>query len=204
MELLLLGLSMGVVGGLIPSPLHMIALAQVALNRWNRAVGILVGPPLLIDGILLLVTFFFYQYVPRNIAHIVAYAGGAYLIMYSVYALLSMRGKSHEKMAESQGLTYASVTAASLSELTAPGAWIYWMTIAGPILAEGKQRGYWHVVPFFAGGLIGYYGAALVSLVLLAWGASLHKHLRQNLLWIANLLLLAFGVGYILHAYLAG
>ncbi len=204
MELLLLGASMGVVGGLIPSPLHMIALAQVALKRWNRAVAILVGPPLVIDGMLLLVTFFFYQYVPRNIAHIVAYAGGAYLVVYSLYALLCMRRKSHEEMAESQTLTYAGVTAASLSEVTSPGTWIYWMTIAGPILAEGKRRGYWHVVPFFAGGLFGYYGAALISLALLAWGASLHRHLRQNLLWIANFLLLAFGVTYLLRAYFKG
>ena len=204
MELLLLGASMGVVGGLIPSPLHMIALAQIALKRWNRAIGIMLGPPLLIDGILLLVTFFFYQYVPRDIAHIVAYAGGAYLMVYSIYALISMRGKSHEEVAGSHALTYGSVTAASLSEVTAPGTWIYWMTIAGPILAEGKRQGYWHVVPFFAGGLIGYYGAALISVVLLAWGASLHRHLRQNLLWIANFLLLAFGVTYLLRAYFKG
>ncbi|HUY12237.1 MAG TPA: hypothetical protein VMX16_01225 [Terriglobia bacterium] len=204
MELLLLGASMGVVGGLVPSPLHMIALAQIALKRWNRAIGIMLGPPLAIDGILLLVTFFFYQYVPRNIAHIVAYVGGAYLTVYSIYALLSMHGKSHKEVAESQALTYGSVTAASLSEVTSPGTWIYWMTIAGPILAEGKHQGYWHVVPFFAGGLIGYYGAALVSLVFLAWGASLHRHLRQNLLWIANFLLLAFGVTYLLRAYFKG
>jgi LysE type translocator len=204
MELLILGVSMGVVGGLVPSPLHMLALAQVALKRWDRAIGVLIAPPLVIDGALLLLTFFFYEYVPRNIAHVVAYAGGAYLIFYSLYALLCMRGKSREEMAESHGLTYGSVTAASLSELSAPGTWIYWMTIAGPILAEGKQRGYWHVVPFFAGGLVGYYGAALISLALLAWGASLHRHLRQNLLWIANFLLLAFGVGYVLHAYFMG
>jgi hypothetical protein len=32
--------------------------------------------------------------------------------------------------------------------------------IAGPVIAEGRLKGYWHVVPFFVGGLIGYYGAA--------------------------------------------
>lgn len=34
MGLLLLGAGMGSVGGLIPSPLHMISLTQVALGRW--------------------------------------------------------------------------------------------------------------------------------------------------------------------------
>ena len=45
MDLLLLGLGMGIVGGLFPSPLHLIALAQVALGRWTRGILILVGPP---------------------------------------------------------------------------------------------------------------------------------------------------------------
>jgi hypothetical protein len=195
---------MGIVGGLVPSPLHMIALMQVALKRWPRAIGILIGPPLVIDGILLLLTLFFYQYVPRNIAHIVAYGGGSYLVAYSIYALLALRGKSQEEIADSHALTYASAMAASFSEVTSPGTWIYWMTIAGPILAEGKQKGYWHVAPFFVGGLIGYYGAALISLALLAWGANLHRQVRQNLQWIANFFLLAFGITYLLHAYFKG
>ena len=55
MYLLLLGMGTGIVGGLMPSPLHFIALSQVALNRWVRALSILVGLPLIIDGTLLLV-----------------------------------------------------------------------------------------------------------------------------------------------------
>jgi threonine/homoserine/homoserine lactone efflux protein len=202
MRLLLLGAGMGVVGGLVPSPLHLIALSQVAVNRWRRAFTVLVGPPLLIDGILLVITLFFFRYVPHNIAHDVAYAGGAILIAFGGYALTEMRGKSREELEKSERLTYAGVVAASLAELTAPGTWIYWLTIAGPILARGHQTGYWHVVPFFAGGLLGYYGAAIVSTALLAWGASLHKHFKRKLNLVANVLLLILGAGYLLNAYL--
>ena len=46
MDLLLIGATMGVAGGLMPSSLHLIALSQVALNRWMRALFILVGLPL--------------------------------------------------------------------------------------------------------------------------------------------------------------
>ncbi len=119
MRLLLLGAGMGVVGGLVPSPLHFIALTQVALNRWRRAIAILVGPPVLIDGILLVVTLFFFRYVPRNIAHDVAYAGGTILIAFGGYSLKEMRGKSREEIGESQSLTYASMITASLAEVTA-------------------------------------------------------------------------------------
>ena len=201
MDLLLLGAGMGIVGGLIPSPLHMIALAQVALNRRARAILILVGPPLAIDGALLLVIFFFYQYVPQNIAHYVAYVGGAVLLGFAGFSLAEMRQKSPEELANSVALTAASVSAASLAELTAPGTWIYWLTVAGPVIAEGRQHGYWHVVPFFAGGLVGYYGAAIFSVWLMAWGASLHKRFKERLFLAATVLLLIMGISYLTRAY---
>ena len=192
---------MGIVGGLITSPLHLIALAQVALNRWLRAILILVGPPLVADGALLLVTFFFYQYVPRGIAHDVAYVGGVVLIGFAVYSLVEMRAKTQAQMAGSSSLTYAGVMAATLAEVAAPGTWIYWLTIAGPILSEGRQQGYWHIVPFFAGGLVGFYGAAIFAVWLLAWGAGLHKQFKKHLFLVANVLLLLLGVSYLARAY---
>jgi hypothetical protein len=202
MELLLLGAGMGVVGGMIPCPLHFIALTQVALNRWLRAILILVGPPVAVDGAMLLVTFFFYQYIPPSVAHYVAYLGGVVLIGFASYSLSAARGKTQAEMANSATLTYAGVTTATLTELTAPGTWIYWMTVAGPILSEGRLRGYWHVVPFFVGGLVAYYGAAVVSLRVLAWGASLHKRFHERLFLAANVLLFLLGISYLVRAYL--
>ena len=202
MDLLLLGAGMGIVGGLVPSPLHLIALAQVALNRWSRAIFVMLGPPLTVDGGLLVLTFFFYRFVPHNIAHDVAYVGGVVLTGFAAYALAQMRRKTHEQMASSAALTSASVAVATLAELAAPGTWIYWLTVAGPVLAEGRQVGYWHVVPFFAGGLLGYYGAAIFSVWLIAWGASLHKSLQRYLLLAANLLLLVLGISYLFRAYI--
>jgi hypothetical protein len=52
MDLLILGAGMGIVGGLFPSPLHMIALTQVALGRWLRAIYLIFGAPLMVDGCL--------------------------------------------------------------------------------------------------------------------------------------------------------
>jgi len=195
---------MGIVGGLIPSPLHLISLTQVALDRWGRAILILLGPPLAVDGALLVATLAFYRYIPPNIAHYVGYVGGVVVLAFGTYALLGLRQKSQDELAESTPLTYASVTAATLAELGAPGTWIYWLTIAGPILAEGRQRGYGQVVPFFAGGLVGYYGAAVFSVWILAWGASLHKGFQPRLFLIANVLLVLLGISYLVRAYLGG
>jgi hypothetical protein len=200
MELLILGAGMGIVGGLVPSPLHMIALAQVALGRWGRALYVLMGAPLMVDGCLLLVTCLFYRFIPSAIAHYVAYAGGATLIGFASYSLWEMRGKTPHEMADSTALTYASVSVALLAEVASPGTWIYWLTIAGPILAEARQSGYGHVVPFFVGGIVGFYGAALFTLCLLAWGAGLHKRFKQNLFLAANILLLLMGISYLVRA----
>jgi hypothetical protein len=72
--------------------------------------------------------------------------------------------------------------------------------IAGPVIAEGRLKGYWHVVPLFVGGLIGYYGAAIFSTWLIAWRASLHKQFRKHLFLAANLLLVVLGISYLFHA----
>lgn len=195
---------MGVVGGLVPSPLHLISLTQVALNRWRRAITILIAPPLAIDGALLIMTLFFFRYVPHHIAHYVAYMGGIILLWLGGFSLYKMCGKTQQELAESQCLTYTSVIAASLTEVSAPGTWIYWLTLAGPILAEGKQTGYGHVAPFFIGGLLGYYGAAIFSVWLLSWGASLHKQFKKHLLLVANILLLVLGAAYLVNAVYFG
>jgi hypothetical protein len=201
MNLLILGAGMGIVGGLIPCPLHMIALSQVALGRWARALTVLVGAPLLVDGGFLLVTLLFYQFIPPGIAHHVAYAGGMAVIGFATYSLWAQRTRTQQEMADSAALSYGSISVALLSEVAAPGTWVYWLTIAGPILAEGRQRGYARVIPFFAGGLLGYYGAAVFTLWLLAWGAGLHKSFRRHLFVAANVLLVFMGISYLVRAY---
>ena len=113
-----------------------------------------------------------------------------------------MRGKTQHEMADSATLTYASVSVALLAEVASPGTWVYWLTIAGPIIAEGRQSGYGHVVLFIVGGVVGFYGAALFALCLLAWGAGLHKRFKQHLFLAANLLLLLMGISYLVRAYL--
>jgi hypothetical protein len=202
MDLLILGAGMGVVGGLLPSPLYMISLTQVALGRWLRAIFVIIVPPLVVDGVLLLVTFFFFRLIPPGIAHYVAYVGGVALISFASYSLWESRHKTRQEMASSATLTYASVSVATLAEVAAPGTWVYWLTIAGPILAEGRQHGYWHVVPFFVGGVVGFYGAGVVAVWLMAWGAGLHKSFKQHLFLAANVLLLIMGVSYLARAYL--
>jgi hypothetical protein len=203
MDLLILGAGMGIVGGMFPNPLHMIALTQAALGRWGRAIFVLTGPPLVVDGAFLFVTLFFFRFIPLGIVHYVAYVGGLIVIGFASYALWELRRKTQEEMATSAMYTFTGVSVALLAEVAAPGTWVYWLTIAGPILAEARVRGYGHVVPFFVGSLVGYYGAALVSTGLMVWGAGLHKKFKQHLILVANILLLLMGISYLVRAYLA-
>jgi threonine/homoserine/homoserine lactone efflux protein len=201
MDLFLIGATMGIAGGLMPSSLHVIALSQVALNKWLRALFILVGLPLLIDGALLLVTFFFYQLIPQTIGHYIAYVGGVVLILFGTYALVEAGKKSHEELARSARVTRASVSAALFAEVAAPGTWVFWLTIAGPLLQEGRTKGYLHIAPFFGGSLVSYYGAAILSVWLMAWGAGLHKKFNQKLFFVSNCVLIVFGISYLVRAY---
>src|SRR5579871_1039524 len=96
MDLLILGAGMGIVGGLLPSPLHMIALAEAAWGRWARALFVLLGPPLVVDGVFLLLSLFCVRFIPLSIVHAVAYVGGAVLIVFASHSLWEFRGKQRE------------------------------------------------------------------------------------------------------------
>lgn len=203
MDLLLLGAGMGVVGGILPNPLQLIALTQVALGRWARALFVLFVPPLIIDAAFLVVTLFFFRFVPLRAVHYVAYFGGAVLIAFAGHTLWELRRKTGDQVGKSSTYSLAGVAVAAFAEVAAPGTWIYWLTVAGPILAEARIHGYWHVVPFFAGGVSGFYGASVLSTCLMAWGAGLHKAFKRNLVLVANALLLLIGISYILRAVFA-
>ena len=204
MQLFLLGIGMGVVGGLLPTPLHLIAVTQITLKRWGRAAWVIVGPPTAIDIVFFLIAYFFYHFIPPTIAHYTAYGGGVALAGFGAYLMVARPGKHHEKKEYSWKLTYGSLTVATLVEASAPGTWVYWLAIAGPIIAEGRVEGYWHVLAFFAGSLIGYYGASFLTVWLMAWGGGAHKRLRQIMFFAANGLLLVLGTLFILRAYFVG
>ena len=201
MDLFILGAGMGIVGGLMPHPLQMIALTQVALGRWGHAIFVLIVPPLMVDAALLLLTLFFFHFIPLGIVHYVGYLGGLLLIGFACYSLWVMHRKTQEEVANSAAYTFMGVCIATLAEVAAPGTWVYWLTIAGPILAEGRVHGYWHVVPFFAGGLLGFYGTAVFSTGLIAWGAGVYKRFKRYLFLAANILLLLLGISYLVRAY---
>lgn len=202
MDLFILGAGMGVVGGILPNPLRLIALTEAALGRWGRAIFVVLVPPLVVDGAFLGLTLLFYQLIPLGIAHSIAYAGGLLVTGFATYGLWSLRRANQEKVADAKAYTLAGVTVATLAEVSAPGTWIYWATIAGPILAEGRARGYGHVVPFFVGSWAGYNGAAVLSTCLMVWVAGLHKSFKRHLFLSANVLLLLLGMSYLLRAYL--
>ncbi|HEV2423803.1 MAG TPA: hypothetical protein VGZ29_03140 [Terriglobia bacterium] len=202
MDLFILGAGMGVVGGLLPNPLQLIALTQAALGRWGRAMFVVLVPPLVVDATFLVATLLFYQFIPFGIAHYVAYAGGVLVTSFASYGLWNLRQNRQQKAAEARSYTVAGVTVATLAEVTAPGTWIYWATIAGPILAEGRARGYGQVVPFFIGSWAGYNGAAVLSTCLMVWVAGLHRSFTKYLFLIANVLLFLIGISYLIRAYL--
>ena len=201
MDLFILGAGMGIVGGILPNPLQLIALTQAALGRWGRAVFVVIVPPLAVDGAFLALTLLFFRLIPLGIVHYVAYAGGALVTGFALRGLWNLRHRTQEETAGAAAYTLAGISVATLAEVTAPGTWIYWATLAGPILAEGRTRGYLHVVPFFAGSWVGYNSAAVVSTFFMVWVAGLHKSLKQYLFLIANVLLLLMGISYFMRAY---
>ena len=115
MDLLIMGAGMGVVGGMLPNPLQMIALTQVAIGRWGRAIFVLIVPPLVADAGFLFMTLFFFRFIPLGIVHYVGYVGGVVLLAFASYSLFELHRKTQEEMANSAAFTFAGATTASIA-----------------------------------------------------------------------------------------
>ncbi|HKT10585.1 MAG TPA: hypothetical protein VJW77_02040 [Terriglobia bacterium] len=175
----------------------------MTLKRWVRAAWVLVAPPAGIDAVFFLIAFFFYQLIPPGVAHYTSYGGGVALAAFGAYLLWGNPRKSPEKCVRSWKLSPGSLTLATLVEASAPGTWVYWLAIAGPVIAEGRVHGYGRILPFFVGSLVGYYGASFLSVWLMAWGAGAHKRFRTFLFFAANTLLIVMGILFIVREYFA-
>ncbi len=68
--------------------------------------------------------------------------------------------------------------------------------------ASNCLLGYRHVVLFFLGSIVGFYGAAIFAVWLMAWGASFHRYFKHHLFLAANALLVVLGLWYLVRAHL--
>jgi len=190
---LLRGLVLGATAAAQPGPFQAFLLSLIARNGWRRALPAAFAP-LLSDGPILLVVLLVLTRLPERFLSILQMAGGLFLLYLAWGAWRSFRRGLAADPAAGENAMRGGILKAALMNMLSPSPYIFWATIAGPILLAG-----WRESPALGlAFLLGFYVALIggLALFILAVGAAGRVEPRVNraLGAVSAVALFAFGL----------
>jgi threonine/homoserine/homoserine lactone efflux protein len=165
MESLLLGMSLGLVAGLIPGAFSTVV-ATTALER-GMGPGLKVAAiPLVTEIPVMLAAVFVLSRLPVGALRWIGIAGGVLLIVMAWKVFRDVR--NHDPLTANRRSHGGHFLRVALFGLLAPGAWAFWFFVGAPLLLNRWHVGPAHGLAFLAGFMVCFIGAMLA----LAWAAA--------------------------------
>lgn len=149
------GLLLGGAAAAQPGPFQAYLLAQTMQNGW-RGTFLAAFAPLVSDGPIVLLVLFVLTRLPDKFLVGLQIGGGLFLLYLARKALLTLR-KSVPVQAAPAATKRFNIFEAALMNALGPGPYIFWATIAGPILLMSWRQSAQLGVSF----LFGFYGALI-------------------------------------------
>jgi threonine/homoserine/homoserine lactone efflux protein len=153
---LLQGLLLGGTAAVQPGPLQALLLSFALNSGWRRAVPAAFAP-LLSDGPILFLVLVVLTQMPGWFVSLLQIGGGLFLL-YLAWSAYRAAGMSSEPSAEPPS---GGVLKAALANLLSPNPYIFWATVAGPILITAWRQSPWQGLAFLAG----FYGALIGGMI---------------------------------------
>lgn len=188
---LLQGLTLGGAAAVQPGPFQAYLLSQTLRNGWVRTLPA-VFAPLISDGPIIALVLLILTQTPDWFLILLRVVGGLFL--------LYLAWGAYKGMGETAVLDHAadsgqqSLFKAALMNALSPNPYIFWATIAGPILIEGWRHSAMSGVSF----LLGFYGVLIGGfagfVALFALTKQLDARLNQLLNGVSAVALLLFGL----------
>ena len=186
------GLVYGFAAAAQPGPLQTYIISQSITRGWRKALLTALAP-LISDGPIILLCLFILSQIPIWFERFLHLAGGIFILFLAYGAYKSWKSYDPGTPPPESG-TSQSVFKAALTNLLAPGAYLFWSLITGPILLEG-----WRQAPIYGlGFLVAFYVAMITSLcaIILVFGLARHlgPKFSHTLLGFSVIALLGFGL----------
>ena len=196
LPLLLQGLVLGATAAAQPGPFQAFLLSLIARGGWKTALPAAFAP-LISDGPILVLVLLVLTRMPGWVLSMLQIGGGVFLLYLAWGAWRSFRhGSAIERGGELAiaGDVRTNILKAALMNFLSPSPYIFWATVAGPILVEA-----WRVRPAYgAGFLLGFYAALIGGLILFivvfAGAGRLDGRVNRALGLLSAVGLLGFGV----------
>lgn len=154
MELVALGLGLGLAAGLSPGPLLALVVA-VSLARGFRAGASVAIAPLLTDAPIILLAVFILGKLPASFLSVLGAIGGGIVLWLGARSLLFGEPGAGSEMPAARSRDLLRGVAVNFFN---PHPWLFWATVQGPLLVQA-----WRSSPALGLGFLGSFYLAIVG-----------------------------------------
>lgn len=195
------GIGYGLAAAAQPGPLQTYLISQALMKGWKKSLPSALAP-LISDGPIIALCVFALSQVPAWLQRFLYLAGGLF-VLYLAYGAYQSWKKFDPGVPSPDRGASQSVLKAALTNALAPGPYIFWTLVTGPILIRG-----WRETPLYGVSfLLGFYITMILSLfaIIIVFGLArqLGPKVNRVLLGVSAIALFWFGL-YQLKLGIAG
>jgi threonine/homoserine/homoserine lactone efflux protein len=195
------GILLGGAAASQPGPFQAYLLGRTMKNGWKHTLPAAFAP-LFSDGPVVILMLFFISSMPAWMLPLIRGAGGFYLLYLAWNAFSGIRNPVAAGT-ESPDSARRSLFQAVFVNFLNPGPYIFWGTVAGPILLEGMRGSIPWGIGFLAGFYITLIGGFLLFIILCSAAGRLGTEAQKGMSIFSALVLLGFGL-YLLQQAVSG
>lgn len=186
------GIGYGFAAAVQPGPLQTYLITQALTKGWRRALPAAFAP-LVSDGPIITLCLLVLRQLPDSFQKVLYIAGGAFVLYLAFGAYKTWRAFDTNLFVPESGAGQSVLKAAAVN-LLAPGAYIFWSLVTGPILIAG-----WRETPVFGiGFMLGFYITFVLCLMLIIFifgtMQALGQQVRRALIGASAVALSGFGL----------
>jgi len=193
---LLQGLLLGTIAAIQPGAMQAFFLSLLSREGWRRTLPATFAP-LLSDGPILILVVVVLTQLPGWLLPGLQIAGGLFLIYLAWSAWRAFRNNKSTSNVQApalQGSVTANIFKAALMNLLNPAPYIFWATVAGPILVKG-----WRMNPAFGlAFVLSFYSAIVIGgmlfVLFFAGAGKIEPRINGALGAVSSIALFAFGI----------
>jgi threonine/homoserine/homoserine lactone efflux protein len=186
------GLLLGGAAAVQPGPFQALLLSLSLNYGWRRAVPAAFAP-LISDGPILILVLVVLTQLPVWFVSVLQIGGGIFLLYLAWGAYLAVRSAGAIE-ADDLPPPSGSVLKAALTNLLSPNPYIFWATVAGPILIGAWRESPSNGIAFLLGFYAALIGGMIAFVLVFSAAGQIGPRVNRALGWFAALALLGFGL----------
>jgi threonine/homoserine/homoserine lactone efflux protein len=186
------GIVYGFAAAAQPGPLQTYIISQAIAKGWKKSLYNACAP-LVSDGPIIILCLLVLRQLPESFKQILYIAGGLF-VLYLAYGAYESWRDFESQLSISETSAKQSMLKAALVNLLAPGAYIFWSLVTGPILIAGWRETPVSGIAFMLGFYITF--VLCLMLIIFMFGAmqNLGQKVRRALIGVSAIALFCFSL----------